>query len=50
MQSTSVSLDITKFADSRWKIADVNKTQGVWHVIHLDHLDRVPFGSSLGRV
>ena len=28
MQSISVSLDITKFADSQWKNTDVSRTQG----------------------
>ena len=37
-------LDIAKFADFRRKIADVNRTQGVCHVIHIF------FGSSLGKV
>ena len=44
MQSISVFLDITKFADLRWKNADVSRTQGVCHVIHIF------FGSSLGKV
>ena len=44
MQSLSVFLDIGKFVDFRWKNADVNRTQGVCHVIH------VFFGSSLGKV
>ena len=34
MQSISVFLDIAKFADFRWKIADVSRTQGVRHVIY----------------
>ena len=44
MQSISVFLDITEFADFLWKNADVSRTQGVCHVIHIF------FGSSLGRV
>ena len=44
MESISVSLDITKFANSQWKKADVSRTQGVCHVIH------ILFGSSLGKV
>ena len=44
VQSMSVFLDITKFADFRWKNADVSRTQGVCHVIHIF------FGSSLGKV
>ena len=35
MQYVSVFFDITKFADSRRKNADVSKTQGVCHVIHI---------------
>ena len=31
MQSISVFLNIAKFADFRWKNADVSRTQGVWH-------------------
>ena len=44
MQSISVFLDITKFADCRWKNADVSRTNGVCHVIDIF------FGSSLGKV
>ena len=44
MQSISVFLDIGKFVDSRSKNADVSRTQGVCHVIHMF------FGSSLGKV
>ena len=46
MQSVSVFLDNqqTTFADSRWKNADVSRTQGVCHVICIF------FGSSLGKV
>ena len=44
MQSISVFLDITKFADFRWKNADVSRTQGVCHVIDIFS------GSSLGKV
>ena len=36
--------DILKIADFRWKNADVSRTQGVCHVIHIF------FGSSLGKV
>ena len=43
MQSISVFLDITKFADFWWKNADVSRSQ-VCHVIHIF------FGSSLGKV
>ena len=28
-------LDIAKFVDLRWKSADVSRTQGMCHVIHL---------------
>ena len=41
MDSTSVFLDIAKFADFRLKNADVSRTQGVYHIV---------FGSSLGKV
>ena len=44
MQSISVFLDITKFADFNWKNADVSRSQGVCHVIHIF------FGSSLGKI
>ena len=44
IQSISVFLDITKFADFRGKNADVSRTKGVHHVIHIF------FGSSLGKV
>ena len=44
MQFISVFLDIAKFADFRWKNADVSRTQGVCHVIYIF------FGSSLGKV
>ena len=44
MQSIPVFPDITKIADFRWKNADVSRTQGVCHVIHIF------FGSSLGKV
>ena len=43
-QSISVFLDIAKFSDFQWKNADVNRTQGVCHLIHIF------FGSSLGKV
>ena len=35
MQSISVFLDIAKFADFRSKHADISRTQGVCHVIHI---------------
>ena len=44
MQSISAFLDITKFTYFLWKNADVSRTQGVCHVIHIF------FGSSLGKV
>ena len=44
MQSISVFLDIVKFAYFRSKNADVSKSEGVCHVIHIF------FGSSLGKV
>ena len=44
MPSLFVFSDIGKFADFWWKSADVGKTQGVCHVIHIF------FGSSLGKV
>ena len=44
MQSISVFLDITKFADFRRKNADVSKNQWLCHVIC------IIFGSSLGKV
>ena len=44
MQSISVFLDIAKFADFQWKIADVRRTEGACHVIC------IYFASSLGRV
>ena len=44
IQSTSVFLDIAKFADFRCKNADVSRTQGACYVIHIF------FGSSLGKV
>ena len=31
----SVFLDIAKFADLWWQNADVNRTQGMGHVIHI---------------
>ena len=40
----SVFLDTAKFADFRWKNADVSGTQGECHVIHIF------FGSSLGKI
>ena len=44
MESISIFLDIVKFADFRWKNADVSRTQGVCHLI------LIFFGSSLGKV
>ena len=44
MQSISVFLNITKFADFGWKNADVSRNQAVYHVIH------TLFGFSLGKV
>ena len=44
MQSISVFLDITEVVDFSWKNADVSRTQGVCHMIHIF------FGSSLGKV
>ena len=44
MQFISVFLDITKYADIWWKNADVNRTQGICHVIPMF------FRSSLGKV
>ena len=44
MQSTSVFLGITKFADFERKNADVSRTQEVCQVIH------AIFGSSLSKV
>ena len=35
MQSISVLLDIAKFADFSTKNADVNRLQGMCHVIHI---------------
>ena len=44
MQSISVFLDIAKFADFRLKNADVSRSQGASHVIH------IIFASFLGKV
>ena len=44
MQSISVFLDITKFADFRGRNADVSRTQRMCHVIYIF------LGSSLGKV
>ena len=44
VQSISVFLDIAKIADFRWKNADVSRTEGLCHVIH------IVFGSFLGKV
>ena len=35
MQSISVFVDIAEFADFRWKIADVSRTQWMCHVIYI---------------
>ena len=35
MQSIHVFLDIAKFDDFQWKIADVSRNQGVCHVIQI---------------
>ena len=43
MQSISAFLDIAKFADFWFKNADISKTQGDRHVIHIS------FGSPLVR-
>ena len=44
MQFISAFLDIREVADSRWKNADVSRTQGVGQVIY------ILFETSLGRV
>ena len=44
MQSISVFLDITEFADFRRKNADVSRGQGFCHVIHIF------FGYSLDKI
>ena len=44
MQSIHVFLDIAKFADFWWKIADVSRTHGMCHVI------KIFFGSFLSKV
>ena len=44
MQSISVFLDITKFANFWWKNADVSRTQRLCHVI------QIFFESSPGKV
>ena len=44
MEPLYVFLAIAKFADFRWKNADVSRTQGLCHVIHLF------FVSSLDKV
>ena len=44
IQFILVFLDITKFVDFRWKIADVSRNQGTCHVIYMF------FRSSLGKV
>ena len=44
MQSIFVFLDRAKFADFRFKNADVSITQGVCHMIY------IIFGTSLGKV
>ena len=43
-QKIYVFLGKAKFADFRWKIADVSRTPEVCHVIHIF------FASSLGKV
>ena len=51
MKSISIFLDIAKFANFWWKNAVVNKTQEVYHVIHvlfwsslsIEQLCQVPF-------
>ena len=43
MQSISVFSDKAKFADFRWKIADVSRTQKVCYTIHIS------FRSSSGK-
>ena len=43
-KSVSVFLDIAKFADFWWKNADVGRTKGVCHMIHIS------FGSPFGKV
>ena len=48
MQSVSVFLDTTKIADFKWKSAEVNRTQGLCHVIYM--LIYMFLGSSLGNV
>ena len=35
MQSISVFLNISKFADFWWKNADISRNQGVCHMIHI---------------
>ena len=44
MQFISVFPDITKAAGSRWKNADISRTQKLCHVIYIF------FGSSLGKL
>ena len=44
MQCISVFLDTAKFADFRWKNADVSRTPGECHVVHIS------FGFSLDKV
>ena len=44
MESISIFLDIAKFAIFRLKNADVSRTQGVCHVIH------IVLGTSLNKV
>ena len=44
MQSISLFFGIAKFVDFQLKNADVSRTQGVCHVIHIF------FGSSIGKV
>ena len=49
MLSISVFFDIAKFADLRWKTADVSKTQGIFIYIGI-HLIYIFSGSSLDKV
>ena len=44
MQSIHLFLDIARFDDLRWKIADVSRSQGLCHMIHIF------FKSFLGKV
>ena len=44
MQSICVFLDTAKFADFKWKNANISRTQRVCYMIH------IYFGSLLGKV